>query len=326
MEGADMKTGIMVPLDGTPHAEAAIPLALRLAVRDGLPLQLVTVWEPLLPLYDVSGALESWERDAHAGRHQYMADMASRLGDFVPVSVKYVKGRPSEVLPSLAEPGFTQLVVMATHGRGPLMRAGLGSVADQVVRKGTVPVLLTRPGEDPPQVELAPAPPFVRVLVPLDGSDLAEMALQRSLLGAATESIELTLLRVIAFPQPGLLPGGVLPPTMDREIIHAERTAAQSYLERVAEQLAPWGWNVTAKVIEDTNASTGIIDYAYANRVQLIAMATHGRGGAQRLLLGSVADKVIRGAPAPVLLLHPERSPSPWKDVERIAGQVAGMP
>jgi hypothetical protein len=55
-------------------------------------------------------------------------------------------------------------------------------------------------------------------------------------------------------------------------------------------------------------------------------MASHGRGGAQRLLLGSVADKVIRGAPAPVLVFHPERTPSPWKDIERLAGQVVGMP
>jgi nucleotide-binding universal stress UspA family protein len=280
----------------------------------------------VLPLYDVSGQLEAWEREAHLERHRYMADIAKRLEALVPVSVKYVKGRPREVLPSLAEPENAQLVVMATHGRGPLMRATLGSVADQVVRKGTIPVLLIRPEEDAPEVEMEPSPPLLRVLVPLDGSELAEMALQRPLLGGPSESIELTLLRVIAFPQPTVLPGGGLPPSMDRDIVQAERAAAQRYLDGIAERLAPWSWKVTTKVIEDSSAAVGIVDYAFSNRVQLIAMATHGRGGAQRILLGSVADKVIRGAPAPVLLLHPERAPSPWKDVERIAGQVAGMP
>jgi nucleotide-binding universal stress UspA family protein len=256
-----------------------------------------------------------------------MAGVAKQLEALsVPVSVKYVRGRPSEVLPSLAEPENAQLVVMATHGRGPLMRAGLGSVADQVVRKGTVPVLLIRPDEDSPEIELEPSPPLLRVLVPLDGSELAEMALQRTLLGAPSERVDLTLLRVVSFPPPSTLPGGGLSLGMDKEIVQAEHAASQRYLEGVAERLVPWGWTVTTKVIEDRSPSVGIIDYAYANRVQLIAMATHGRGGAQRLLLGSVADKVIRGAPAPVLVFHPERVSSPWKDVERIAGQVAGMP
>jgi nucleotide-binding universal stress UspA family protein len=322
-----MNDVILVPLDGTRLAEAALPLALRLAQRDGSPIQLVTVWEPMRALYDVYGQIETWEREAHAERHRYMADMASRLSDLgVSVTVKYMKGRASDLLPSFAAPENARLVVMATHGRSPLARAGLGSVADQVLRKGTIPVLLIRPEDESPEVELAPARPFGRVVVPLDGSELAEMALQRTLLAGESEPVELTLLRVIAFPSPMMLPGGGLPPGMDQSIVDAEREAARKYLDGVAERLAPWGWQISTKVIEDSSASAGIVDWAYANRVNLIVMATHGRGGAARLLLGSVADKVIRASPAPVLVFHPERAPSPWKDVERLAGQVTGMP
>jgi nucleotide-binding universal stress UspA family protein len=324
-----MKPAIMVPLDGSAFAEAAIGPAIRLAERDGLSIQLVTVWAPILPLYEVSGQLETWEREAHARHHVYMGDMATKLEEVSgrPVSVKFVKGRPAEVLPTLAEPDKVKLVVMATHARGPVARASLGSVADQVVRKGSVPVMLIRPEEDVPLTQLAPAPPFRRVLVPLDGSDLAETALQRSLLSGDAASIEATLLRVVAFPMTLIGTDEGLLPVVDDDLLEAERKASQKYLDGVAERLAPWGWQVTTALVEDTSPAAGIVQYAEANGIDLIAMATHGRGGAQRLLLGSVADKVIRSSRVPVLLSHPERAPSPWLvDVERLAGQVVGMP
>jgi nucleotide-binding universal stress UspA family protein len=186
-----MDAGILVPLDGTRFAEAALPAALQLARTLDLSLGLVTVWESMLPLFDATDQLVAWEREAHVARHRYMTDTAVRLEELSgkPVSVKYLVGRPGEVLPPLAEPNGLKVVVMATHGRGPVLRASLGSVADQVVRKGSAPVLLIRPEEDSPDVELTPAPPFQRILVPLDGSDLAETALQRSLLFSKAESV-----------------------------------------------------------------------------------------------------------------------------------------
>jgi nucleotide-binding universal stress UspA family protein len=323
-----VNAAIVVPLDGTRFAEAAIPDALQLARRLDLSLGLVTVWQPLLPLFDPSSALEVWERDAYEARRRYVTDLAGRLEEVSgkPVSVECLLGRPAEVLTSLTERDGLQLVVMATHGRGPVLRASLGSVADQVVRNGKAPVLLIRPEEEAPEVELAPSPPYRRILVPLDGSDLAETALQRSLLFKEGEPVELTLLRVVAFPQPLADGVGSLAPVLDAEILGAERDAARAYLDRVAARLRPWGCRISTRVLEDASSSAGIIDYALSNRMHLIAMATHGRGGASRLLLGSVADKVIRNSVVPVLLFHPERAPNPWHDLERLAGQIAGMP
>jgi nucleotide-binding universal stress UspA family protein len=323
-----MNRGILVPLDGTRFAEAALPVAIYLARRDDVPLRLVTVWQPMLPLYDTSGELEAWEREWHAQRHRYLAEVARRVEMAIgrPVSVRFFRGRPGEVLPELVDEEGAALVVMATHGRGQLLQAGLGSVADEMVRKCSAPVLLIRPAEEMPEVALEPIAPFRRILVPLDGSELAESALQRSLLAGKEPPVELTLLRVLAFPTPEALPGIDQAQGPHGQIVRAEREAASTYLTGVAERLASWGCAVNTMVLEDVSPRKAIVEYAKSSGADLIAMASHGRGGAKRLLLGSVARGVVRHSPIPVLLFRPERMPSPWQDVERLAGQVVGMP
>jgi nucleotide-binding universal stress UspA family protein len=318
-----MRNGIMVPLDGSRFAEAALPLAMELARRDGVPLQLVTVWEPVLPLYDPSGWLEQWERERHGERHKYMLEVAKSIEEAsgCPVSVEYLKGRPGEVLPPLAELNGLDLVVMSTHARGPIAKATLGSVADHMVRKGTAPVLLVRPDETGSGAAHAYRPR--RILVPLDGSELAERALQESMLKGSGEDVEITLLRILAFP---LTPAERAVTEVDGQIVRQELAAAKAYLARVAERLTAWNCRVTTRAIEDASPWTGIVDFAEREGIDLIAMTTHGRGGASRLLLGSIANRVIRTSSVPVMLFHPEKAASPWSQLERLAGQVTGMP
>jgi nucleotide-binding universal stress UspA family protein len=319
-----MRNGIMVPLDGTAFAEAALPAAIYLARRDHVPIQLVTVWESILPLYDTAWA-GRWEREEHRQRHRYLNEMVQKVEkeSGVPTTVEYLKGRPGEVLPPLAELNGLDLVVMSTHGRGPLARASLGSVADQVVRRGTVPVLLIRPDESGHLGELGATHPLRRILVPLDGSDVAEKALQESILTSRAEPAEITLARFLPFP---LTPGERAGIEVDGEFMRAEAASAQAYLDKVAQRLSSWNCSITTRVVEDASPWTGIADFAAAQGMDLIAMSTHGRGGAARLLLGSVANRVIRNSIVPVLLIHPEKAASPWQDVERLAGQVVGMP
>jgi nucleotide-binding universal stress UspA family protein len=319
-----MHNAILVPLDGTSFAEAALPVAMSLARRDHLPLRLVTVWEPYLGLYDVSGGLALVEREEHRQRHRYMAETARRVQEASgrPVSVEYHKGRAGEILPALPESGEVDLVVMSTHARGALASATLGSVADQMVRRCSVPVLLVRP-DSKRSVQLEPAGPIRRILVPLDGSELAERALQESVLTSPGEPVEITLLRLLAFP---LTPAERAVKAVDGRIVRAERVRAEAYLESVARWLEPWNCRVTIRASEEASPWTGIADFAAANKFDLIAMTTHGRGGAARLLLGSIANRVVRSSTVPVLLFHPERAASPWRDVEQLAGQVVGMP
>jgi nucleotide-binding universal stress UspA family protein len=175
-------------------------------------------------------------------------------------------------------------------------------VADQVLRRGTSPLLLVRPEESRLEGELEVAQPVRRILVPLDGSGIAEKALQESVLTSAGEPTELVLLRLLAFP---MAPA-------DREIVQAEKQAATAYLDGVAKRLASWNCRVTTRATEEASPWTGIVDFAEANAIDLIAMTTHGRGGAASLLLGSIANRVVRMSSVPVLLFHPEHAASPW--------------
>jgi nucleotide-binding universal stress UspA family protein len=239
-----------------------------------------------------------------------------------PVSVEFLEGRPGEVLPPLPELNGLDLVVMSTHARGPIAQATLGSVADQMVRKGTAPVLVVRPVESGDELLNSPGHAPRRILVPLDGSELSERSLQESVLCGAGEATEITLLRVLAFP---LTPAERAVTQVGGRIVRQELAAAEEYLARVAARLAAWKTTVKTVAMEASSPWTGIVDYAARERMDLIAMTTHGRGGAARLLLGSIANRVIRLSTVPVLLFHPERAPSPWRELTGLAGQVSGV-
>jgi nucleotide-binding universal stress UspA family protein len=206
---------------------------------------------------------------------------------------------------------------MTTHGRGPLARFWLGSVADALVRQASVPILLVPPKGAAP--DLAQTPVIRRVLIPMDGSELAEQVLEPALaLGAATQT-EYTLLRVVTLATPpsydpaGGRIGG-LHESLLAQLQALERqqwTEAQGYLERIAGNLRTRSLTVQTRVESHEQPARAILDDAETNAVDLIAVATQGRGGVKRLLLGSVADKVVRGAATPVLVHRPIDKSSP---------------
>jgi nucleotide-binding universal stress UspA family protein len=162
-----------------------------------------------------------------------------------------------------------------------------------------MPVLLIRPTHTPAQVPRDPT--FNHVLIPLDGSHLAEHIIEHArVLGSFTHA-HYTVLQVIEpIMTYSSLAGGVY----DERILQQMQTTGQTYLDGVAERLRASGSEVATEVVLGTPASA-IIEYAEQHGVDLIAMGTHGRSGVSRLLLGSVADKVVRAACMPVLLLRP---------------------
>jgi len=194
-----------------------------------------------------------------------------------------------------------ELVVMATHGRGAVNRAWLGSVADEVVRHATVPVVLVRPIEGE---EVATAA-FANVLIALDGSKRAERCLDWAT-RVGGEEASYTLLRVV----PGALfsPSTYLPNAIKEEAqkLSSGHTEADGYLAAVAKRMREAGLNVATEVAEGVPAAAGILAHAERHPTDLIVITTHGRGGLKRLLLGSVADKVVRGAGVPVLVTRAE--------------------
>lgn len=288
-----MLKNLLVPLDGSPLAEHALPYAAALAHALGARLTLLYAWWPVIPESD-GPDLDS---------------IAARLRS-EGIAVDYHRCH----LPSLGEAGRTILeaaadqganaVVMATHGRGGLGRLLYGSVADYILRHAMLPVIVMSPLCE----RSWPSDRPLRVLVTLDGSGLSEAVLQpvRDLLGPARP--ELVMLRVaeaIDFVKPhgdeceacraARARGG----EPDIEPVRLRR-----YLESAASDLQAAGMSVKVETHLGHPAST-IIRVADDLEADMIAMATHGRGGLRRVILGSVTTETLRHARVPVLLVRP---------------------
>jgi len=303
-----MYHSIMTPLDGSTFSEHALPLALSIARRTGAVVRIAHVHTPIIALaypgeyLALDAALDTQTRESERA---YLEGLARRLAASwdVPITVALLDGLPvAGVLHDHARATGIDLVVMTTHGRTGLSRFWLGGVADTLARQATLPILLVRPRDD--ALDLTHEQVIKHILIPLDGSRFAEQALERAVALGVPMQAEYTLLQAID----PLLAGHTVPPYtvgLDEEQYEQIRTDAQNHLERVAEHLRAQSLQVRTSLVVAQPASA-ILTYAREHGVDLIAMATHGRGGITRLLLGSVADKVVRGACTPVLLQRPE--------------------
>jgi nucleotide-binding universal stress UspA family protein len=200
------------------------------------------------------------------------------------------------------------LVVMNVVGAGPWTRFWLGSIADELVRRLPMPVLLLRPQDSVP--ELGREPAFRHVLVPLDGSAGAEQIVEPAVALGTLMRAEYTLFRVVTPLTPAGNPTGEPPRQQLRVIEEQLRADAQAYLVRVAERLRARSLRVQTRVVLHEHPAVAILD-AQAHGIDLIAFTTRGHRALPLLFLGSTADKVLRGASAPVLVQRPLHQPVP---------------
>jgi nucleotide-binding universal stress UspA family protein len=303
-----MYRSTLVPLDGSTFGEHALPLAVSLAHRSGATLQLVHVHTPYL-LLD-SRFLYDKEVDRHLREQgqSYLEDVVQRLRAATTVRVGYVfrEGLVADAILEELTTNAADLVVMTTHGHGPLSRFWLGSVADELLRRSTVPVLFLRPQEISPGSQ--PESALRHVVIPLDGSALAEQVLEPAVALGRLLKADFTLLRVV---KPVLFPGhdptaleNPPPELPATEQIQAE---ARAYLESVAKRLRAQSLEVQTRVLVDMQPAVAILGQSLELAESVLTVATHGCGGLPRAVLGSVADKVVRGATAPVLVYRPLR-------------------
>jgi nucleotide-binding universal stress UspA family protein len=299
-----MFRSLLVPLDGSPLSEHALPFAMGIAKPAGAAVQLVHVHVPLVYVTGIDVLDSGADERVKEQERVYLDRMVSRWQAAAPgvrMSSALLEGFAPDVLREQTS-GKADLVVMATHGRGPASRFWLGSVADALIRTTTVPLLLLRPGEQPPPVALAP--PFRHVMVPLDGSELAEQALEPALqLGRLMEA-DYTLLRVVK-PVVELDPNLGWPVTTgtNKTLTQQAIDEAQAYLDRIALRLGEQGLKVRTRIVLHAHPAEAILQAT--PRADVIALAAHGHGGLRRLLLGSVADKVLRGGTTPMLVCRP---------------------
>lgn len=296
---------IVVPVDGSGFGELALPIALGIACRSGGEVRMVSVLVPLSSPPPTQDGTEAEAERLATGRDEastYQKELQKRVilaGCDVPISTHVEVGQVVDALDAHARKAGADLLVMTTHGRGPLTRAWLGSVADGLIRRTPCPILAIRP-EEGAEVELKEGE-FHHILVTLDGSPESREILPYARELCHITGARMTLLRVIPphFP----LGSSFLTHTAHGSPGHEEeREAALVALELEAEGLRSEGFTVAVETVAAPHPAEGILDFSKSNDIDLIAMATHGRGGVARLFLGSVADKVIRGGSFPVLL------------------------
>ena len=304
---------ILVPLDGSPLGQEALPLALALGRRHGWAVELVHVHVPPPMPAGAPHVDPRFDREQRGEMQRWLTALAEAAGrqHGQPVTATFLDGPVGKTLETYVVRRAPGLLVMATHGRGGLNRAWLGSIADRLVRHVQVPVLLVRsaPGHAAKGEEAA----FRRVLVPLDGSKLAEQAIAPALALGGPSEVEYTILTVIEPPElstPSVMMAAAASETASTpealaEIAAIRQTVAEQYLQLTGNQLRRQGVVVRTHVAVHPRPAQGILEYAATSGADLIAVATHGLGGVARFLVGSVADKVIRGASAPVLVVHP---------------------
>ena len=318
---------ILVPLDGSNGSERAIPVAARIARASGGSIVFIRV---VLPPAEVGtfGAglrgtiamkpeIEASEKEL-AGAASYLAAIIAAYADElagIETEIDVAAGAASPIIFSTARYEHVDLVVMCSHGETGLKRWVLGSVAQQAVRHSPVPVLvLNEHGMVPPVLYAAHS---LNILVPLDGSTLAEAAVEPAaqLIAAlaAPAQCELHLLRVVDLPSAyGRMKSQAhISDNMQEEA----RKEAETYVQAMAERLrettfAAFKLNITWSAVINSDVAGTIIKQAEqtesSDGYDVIAIATHGRGGLKRLVMGSVTEQLLGATKLPLLIVRPQ--------------------
>ncbi len=301
---------ILTPVDGSRFSEAAVLVARGIAAMTHARLHLALVHEtPYRHTQDDEPIYDPFLDQKHrASEGAYLAQLQRSRGNVASIATTYgvVDGQVASALAQEVRAAHADLVVMATHGRGELMRIWRGSVADRLLRQCGVPLLLLRPSGTEQAAQMPEKTPVFReILIPLDGTQLGEQILEPALELARPLGATVTLLKVV---DPFVSAGYSLPlpaPGFEAEARERHRQAAHAYLDSVAERMRAEGLTVRTRVVVDEKPAAAILDAARRLKPDLIALATHGYSGLKRLLIGSVADTLLRTGEWPLLLLRP---------------------
>lgn len=287
---------ILVPLDGSETAEAILPFVQEIATRTGAEIVLMTAVQPVA-VWDTTitvTVLENEEASAVDYLRQVMAKLPAEQ------KCRVVRGEAAEAILDAAEEEAADLIAISTHGRSGLARWLFGSTAGKVLESAKVPILFLRPktGED----KGAPGPVVKKILLPLDGSDLALSILPLVEEFAKTMGASLVLFHAVT--PIAALPGFETQAPAAVTILDELQKHAREFLAKVVADVKAGGVDAIGLVTIDEPVHA-ILEAADETKSDLVAIATHGRGGLGRAILGSVADGVVRrSADVPCLVLR----------------------
>jgi nucleotide-binding universal stress UspA family protein len=304
----DMYGKIMVPTDGSGFDRKAILVALRIADRcqaNVVLVRVVTTGAYLGMKAPTEGiASVNALRAEHRVAVSELNALAVECGNIsnAEISVALEEGPAAHVLESYARRNEIDLIVISSHGRHGIARLSLGSVTDSLIKGTTIPVLVVKPNASYLTPEASSG--FRHIIVPLDGSGLAERILTWVVPLAKLEEAEITLLHVLTSSGDSYERG-------DRRGLPwwKKRVAGtNAYLSHRVSEIRLQGVAATIEVVVADKVPEAIIDYVRKEGADLVAIATHGRGGLARAVRGSVADSVIRSAMCSVLAFHPDKA------------------
>jgi nucleotide-binding universal stress UspA family protein len=294
---------ILVPLDGSTLAEQALTLAATVAARAGGASGSIE-----LVLVDTHWHLRESLENGDVNERIYLAGIAEEASRLLGMNVSGVvlEGNPPWVIVQRANDVNADLIVMSTHGRTGLSRALLGSVADAIVRDSGKPVLLHRPVPGR-RWRTAMSSGFHRILVPLDGTDASTTVLGPVLDMCRWMEAQPVLARVVlpvvemTYSDAGVPAIGIVDEDATRFAVNnAQQELTQLALDIEAERRI----RVETSVTVSGDIGKSLVEVALRGSIDLVGMMTHSRGPT-RLFVGSVADRLLREATVPLMLLHP---------------------
>jgi len=299
-----MYTKMLIPLDGSKTAEKVLPFARVLAENLKLPIELLGVVDigamAAHIAADKARYLDALIAEGERSSSDYLRGIAAK---FPGLSVKCTveRGKPAEAIIERAATDKGTLITMATHGRSGINRWLLGSIAEKVLRGTGNPLFLVRANETTGMTDGKVT--MKSIIVPLDGSTLAESVLPTVAAVAKVLDLEVILCRAFELPPSAYYGAESYLPDYDA-LKEQVKDEARSYLDGKAEALREKGLTKVATELLEGAGAEEIIAYARAHPDSLVAMCTHGRSGVKRWVLGSVTEKVVRHSGDPVLVVR----------------------
>lgn len=298
---------ILVPLDGSALAERALPIAMDIARRAGGEVHLVRAHVPLAIVGATAEGVFTQDMlaadDALRNRAvQYLNERAHNLAkDWgVGVHAHVEDGTPAASITEAADRINAGLIVMTTHGAGGFAPGWLGSVCDAVIRHTHRPVLALPENDEHAGAAFVPK----RIAMALDGSARADGIIPAARDLALLFGAEVDVVRMVAPFIPNDVTSILATDRPDPYGIDAEAAAAKEAIEGVVAGLRSAGLKARSTVRIELSPVKAILAHVQETDADVLALATQGRG-VSRLIVGSVADKLIRGAKRPVLVLRP---------------------
>jgi nucleotide-binding universal stress UspA family protein len=298
-----MYSKILVPLDGSKTAEKVLPYARHLAGKFKIPVELLAVLDIAEMATHVSAErvrhLDTMIEDGMRASTTYLRGIATTFPEGN-VTCTVEKDRAEEAIIGKAGADGGTLIAMATHGRSGMDRFLLGSVAEKVLRGSANPLVLVRAKEE---AKSSGEAPFKSIIVPLDGSELAESVIPLAATMANKLDLEVVLFRAYHMPYNAYGGDDGYMVNYD-ELIDSVRDEAKEYLDKQVAEVKKLGVARVSALSKEGLAGDEVIALGHNTPDGLIAMCSHGRSGVKRWVLGSVTENVVRHSDAPVLVVR----------------------